>query len=80
MRECDHPSSQSGSTYGCSLAKTHSVLPSDDMSNETVCLPWISLDVAACSNSLCLLTVVLFEPVLSDENMCQITENMSNAN
>jgi hypothetical protein len=62
--------------YGCSHVKMHSVLPDDDMSNETVCLPRISLDNAACSNSLCLL-VVVSRSVLSDENMCSITVNMS---
>jgi hypothetical protein len=65
--------------YGCSHVKMHSVLPDDDMSNETVCLPRISLDVAACSNSLCLL-IVVSHSVLFDENICSITVSMSNAN
>jgi hypothetical protein len=64
--------------YGCSHVKMHSVLP-DDMSNETVCLPRVSLDVAACSNSLCLL-IVVSRSVLFDENICSITVSMSNAN
>jgi hypothetical protein len=79
MRVLTDPSSQGDSICGCSLVKMHSVLPDHDMSNETVCLPWISLNVASYSYSLCLL-IVVFVPAFFDENMCWNREIMPDEN
>jgi hypothetical protein len=57
--------------------KTHSVLLFKDMSNEIVCLPCVSLDVAITRTSPCIF-IAIFRPVVLDGSVQTISVSHQN--